>query len=257
MNVGKSVTDFVHIVFGYSESGNLRGAFPDQKPTILCFDDDLGMGPVQNLDSKVGTSTRRKWFRELYKDSDSPGSFGLAKAEWITNFEILKKSKKPILIWAGKSVKHQIWLRRILSHLPSNLKKFTTKSEGYYDVGTVQKMFSRKKAIPAKSKIRSKKEWIALQKNPNILRRFNSKGKIISVGADYFDPKILATKDFTKHPNKYIPAALIIGDIIGDFDFDCSINYLMWRLQELAKMGILKSVQKKPLQLKNWKVKLA
>jgi len=257
MAVEKNVSDFVHIVFGYAESGALRGAFRNQKPTILCFDDDLSIGPITNLDSKVGSNTRQKWFRELYKNSELEGCHLFAKEEWIKNFGILKKSKQPILIWAGKTAKHHIWLRRILSYLPEISKKFMAKSERFFNVGTVHKMFSRKKAIPAKSKIRSKKEWKILQKSSTLLRRIDSKRKIFSVEADFFDQKILSLSIFTSLPNQYIHAAKVIGDLIGELDFDCNEEFLKWRLQELAKMGWLKSTQKVPLQYKNWKVKIS
>ncbi|WP_217606158.1 DUF1835 domain-containing protein [Chitinophaga sp. GbtcB8] len=261
----------LHIVFGQASKPVLAAAFElDEKLSgeILCFEDDLSVGPLFILDTKDGQSNRRQWWQQLAGLQPQPVAAAAeetappaeeepwADAELAKQLKALLKAEpeQEVWIWAGQNARDVCGYYWLVSQLYdfagrihiiylNNLPFLNEKNAVFYPTHLHQilpKEFLKAKKLARPVSLAEFEldgdEWHRLMNENAGIRLLEGGKKIKGEPAVHYDKELLqqSTKEFQK-------AAKVVGQVTGKLKYPVLDQYLAWRLKELIKEGQLES----------------
>lgn len=252
----------LHIVFGQSSATNLKAAFeldPQLEGEILCFEDDLAIGPLFILDTPDGRLARREWWN-MMQDIPQPV---LAEGETATPPEDPVRSLKARLreeeelevwIWAGQNASDVCGYYWLISQLDrfsgrihliylNNLPFLNEKNAVFYPTHLHQimpKEFLKAKKLAREVSLAEFEldgdEWRRLMNESAGIRILEGGKKIRGEAVPYFDKELLAQMSTT-----YQKAHKVINQTTGKFKYPVPDQFLAWRLKELIKAEMIES----------------
>ena len=261
----------LHIVFGQASAPALAAAFEldeSLKGDLLCFEDDLSVGPLFILDTKDGQSNRRQWWQQIagiqpqtqpqpQPAAEGGQSAGPAVAEEESGDPELAKQLKARLktepelevwIWAGQNARDVCGYYWLVSQLYdfsgrihiiylNNLPFLNDKGAVFYPTHLHQilpKEFlkARKLARPvslAEFELDGD-EWHRLMNENAGIRLLEGGKKLKGEPVDHYD------KDLLQHSGKeFQKASKVVGQLSGKLKYPVLEQFLAWRLKELIK----------------------
>jgi len=264
----------LHIVFGQASKPVLAAAFElDEKLNgeILCFEDDLSVGPLFILDTKDGQSNRRQWWQQLAGLQPQPQPVAAAAeetapppaeeepwadAELVKQLKALLKAEpeQEVWIWAGQNARDVCGYYWLVSQLYdfagrihiiylNNLPFLNEKNAVFYPTHLHQilpKEFLKAKKLARPVSLAEFEldgdEWHRLMNENAGIRLLEGGKKIKGEPAVHYDKELLqqSSKEFQK-------AAKVVGQVTGKLKYPVLDQYLAWRLKELIKEGQLES----------------
>ncbi|SEN07544.1 Protein of unknown function [Chitinophaga rupis] len=261
----------LHIVFGQASKPVLAAAFElDEKLSgeILCFEDDLSVGPLFILDTKDGQSNRHQWWQQLAGLQPQPVAAAAeetappaeeepwADAELAKQLKALLKAEpeQEVWIWAGQNARDVCGYYWLVSQLYdfagrihiiylNNLPFLNEKNAVFYPTHLHQilpKEFLKAKKLARPVSLAEFEldgdEWHRLMNENAGIRLLEGGKKIKGEPAVHYDKELLqqSTKEFQK-------AAKVVGQVTGKLKYPVLDQYLAWRLKELIKEGQLES----------------
>lgn len=252
----------LHIVFGQSSSANLKAAFeldPQLEGEILCFEDDLAVGPLFILDTADGRSARRDWWHMMQEVPQPVLAEGEEPAPPEDPVRSLKarlreEEELEIWIWAGQNacdVCGYYWLISQLDRFSgrihliylNNLPFLNEKNAVFYPTHLHQilpKEFLKAKKLAREVSLAEFEldgdEWRRLMNENAGVRLLEGGKKIRGEAASYYDKDLMqqVTKEFQK-------ANKVIAQATGKFKYPVMDQYLSWRLKELIREGRIES----------------
>lgn len=259
----------LHIVFGQSSANNLKAAFeldPNLGGEILCFDDDLSVGPLFILDTPDGRRARKEWWTMM--QAAVPAAAGtqaalevepaapetaVAVPEDVDPVRALKgrlreEEELSIWIWAGQNaadVCGYYWLVSQLDRFSgrihliylNNLPFLNEKNAVFYPTHLHQimpKEFLKAKKLAREISLAEFEldgdEWRRLMNENAGVRLLEGGKKIRGEAANFYDKDLMQpiTQEFQK-------ANKVIAQVTGKFKYPVMEQYLNWRLKELAR----------------------
>ncbi|MFB6457286.1 DUF1835 domain-containing protein [Chitinophaga sp. Hz27] len=265
-----------HIVFGLSSVPVLAEAIGmDEKMQgdVLCFEDDLSVGPLFILDTKEGQAGRRQWWQQMQGTAPAAATtadmFEEAAAPVVESapeipgdedrFRELKTMLKEdpeleIWIWAGqnsKDVTGYFWLvsqlydfsGRVHIIYLNNLPFLNEKGAVFYPTHLHQilpKEFLKAKKLARPVSLAEFEldgdEWHRLMNENAGIRILEGGKKLRGEPATFYDKdlQLQAGKEFTK-------AWRIANQVGGKLKYPLPEHFLGWRLKELVREGKLES----------------
>lgn len=252
----------LHIVFGQSSEANLKAAFdldPQLAGEILCFEDDLAVGPLFILDTPEGRAARREWWNNMLEIPAVVPAEGEEVAPPEDPLRSLKgrlreEEELEVWIWAGQNacdVSGYFWLISQLDrfsgriHLVylNNLPFLNEKNGVFYPTHLSQilpKEFIKAKKLAREVSLAEFEldgdEWHRLMNENAGIRLLEGGKKLRGEPASFFDKDLLqaTTKDFQK-------ANKVIVQVTGKFKYPVMDQFLSWRIKELIKEGKIES----------------
>lgn len=252
----------LHIVFGQSSETNLKAAFeldPQLAGEILCFEDDLAVGPLFILDTPEGRSARREWWNNML---DIPpvvlaeGEEAVAPEDPVRTLKgrLREEDELEIWIWAGQNacdVSGYFWLISQLDrfsgrvHLVylNNLPFLNEKNGVFYPTHLSQilpKEFIKAKKLAREVSLAEFEldgdEWHRLMNENAGIRLLEGGKKLRGEPAAFFDKDLIqaTSKEFQK-------ANKVIVQVTGKFKYPVMDQFLSWRIKELIREGKLES----------------
>lgn len=252
----------LHIVFGQSSEANLKAAFeldPQLAGEILCFEDDLAVGPLFILDTPEGRTARREWWNNML---DIPpivpaeGEEVPAPEDPVRSLKgrLREEEELEVWIWAGQNacdVSGYFWLISQLDrfsgriHLVylNNLPFLNEKNGVFYPTHLSQilpKEFIKAKKLAREVSLAEFEldgdEWHRLMNENAGIRLLEGGKKLRGEPAGFFDKDLLqaTTKEFQK-------ANKVIVQVTGKFKYPVMDQFLSWRIKELIKEGKIES----------------
>lgn len=261
-----------HIVFGQVSVPVLAAAFEmdeSMKGEILCFEDDLSVGPLFILDTKEGLANRKLWWQQLAGVQPVPvAENGEVPAEGeiipeapgdTERLAQLKAQLKEdpeleIWIWAGQNARDVCGYYWLVSQLYdfsgrihiiylNNLPFLNEKGAVFYPTHLHQilpkEFLKAKKLARAVSLAEFEldgEEWQKMMNENAGLRLLEGGKKIKGEPATYYDKELLqqSSKEFQK-------AHKVVGQVTGKFKYPVMDQFLGWRIKELIKAEQLES----------------
>lgn len=261
-----------HIVFGQVSVPVLAAAFDmdeSMKGDILCFEDDLSVGPLFILDTKDGHANRKLWWQQLAGVQPAPvAENGGSPVQEDTIAEApgdperlaqLKAQLKEdpeleLWIWAGQNARDVCGYYWLVSQLYdfsgrihiiylNNLPFLNEKGAVFYPTHLHQilpkEFLKAKKLARAVSLAEFEldgEEWQKMMNENAGLRLLEGGKKIKGEPAEYYDKELLqqSSKEFQK-------AHKIVGQVTGKFKYPVMDQFLGWRIKELIKAEKLES----------------
>lgn len=252
----------LHIVFGQSSEANLKAAFdldPALAGEILCFEDDLAVGPLFILDTPEGRTARKEWWNNMLEIPAVVSAEGEEPAPPEDPVRSLKgrlreEEELEVWIWAGQNacdVSGYFWLISQLDrfsgriHLVylNNLPFLNEKNGVFYPTHLSQilpKEFIKAKKLAREVSLAEFEldgdEWHRLMNENAGIRLLEGGKKLRGEPAGFFDKDLLqaTTKDFQK-------AYKVVVQVTGKFKYPVMDQFLSWRLKELIKEGKIES----------------
>ncbi|QEH42772.1 DUF1835 domain-containing protein [Chitinophaga sp. XS-30] len=252
----------LHIVFGQSSAANLKAAFeldPQMEGEILCFEDDLAVGPLFILDTPEGRSGRRDWWnmmQEVPQPVLAEGEEQAAPEDPVRSLKgrLREEEELEAWIWAGQNacdVCGYYWLISQLDRFSgrihliylNNLPFLNEKNAVFYPTHLHQilpKEFLKAKKLAREVSLAEfeldGEEWRRMMNENAGVRMLEGGKKIRGEAASYYDKDLLQqlTKEFQK-------AHKVIALAIGKFKYPVMDQYLSWRLKELIREGKVES----------------
>lgn len=252
----------LHIVFGQSSVANLKAAFeldPQLEGEMLCFEDDLAVGPLFILDTPEGRSARRDWWmmmQEVPQPVLAEGEEAAVPEDPVRSLKarLREEEELEVWIWAGQNacdVCGYYWLISQLDRFSgrihliylNNLPFLNEKNAVFYPTHLHQimpKEFLKAKKLAREVSLAEFEldgdEWHRMMNENAGVRLLEGGKKIRGEAASYYDKDLLQqlTKDFQK-------AHKVIAQATGKFKYPVMDQYLSWRLKELIKEGKVES----------------
>ncbi|SIN85896.1 DUF1835 domain-containing protein [Chitinophaga niabensis] len=252
----------LHIVFGQSSEANLKAAFdldPQLAGEILCFEDDLAVGPLFILDTPEGRTARREWWNNMLEIPAVVPAEGEEVAPPEDPVRSLKgrlreEEELEVWIWAGQNacdVSGYFWLISQLDrfsgriHLVylNNLPFLNEKNGVFYPTHLSQilpKEFIKAKKLAREVSLAEFEldgdEWHRLMNENAGIRLLEGGKKLRGEPASFFDKDLLqaTSKEFQK-------ANKVIVQVTGKFKYPVMDQFLSWRIKELIKEGKIES----------------
>lgn len=252
----------LHIVFGQSSIANLKAAFeldPQLEGEILCYEDDLAVGPLFILDTPDGRAARRDWWNAVQDITVPPPAEGEVVPPPEDPVRSLKarlreEEELVIWIWAGQNptdVCGYFWLVSQLDRFSgrihliylNNLPFLNEKNGVFYPTHLSQilpKEYLKAKKLAREVSLAEFEldgdEWRRLMNENAGVRLLEGGKKIRGEAATYYDKDLLAAtgKEFAK-------ASKSSSAVIGKLKYPVMDHYLNWRLKELVKEGKLEA----------------
>lgn len=252
----------LHIVFGQSSETNLKAAFeldPQLAGEILCFEDDLAVGPLFILDTPEGRIARREWWNNML---DIPpvvlpeGEEPVAPEDPVRSLKgrLREEDELEIWIWAGQNacdVSGYFWLISQLDrfsgriHLVylNNLPFLNEKNGVFYPTHLSQilpKEFIKAKKLAREVSLAEFEldgdEWHRLMNENAGIRLLEGGKKLRGEPAAFFDKDLVqaTSKEFQK-------ANKVVVQVTGKFKYPVMDQFLSWRIKELIREGKLES----------------
>jgi hypothetical protein len=262
----------LHIVFGQPSKPALAGAFElDEKLSgdILCFEDDLSVGPLFILDTKDGQANRRQWWQQLTGVQPQPAPVAAEGAappppeeEPWADAELAKQLKArlkaapelEVWIWAGQNARDVCGYYWLVSQLYdfagrihiiylNNLPFLNEKNAVFYPTHLHQilpKEFLKAKKLARPVSLAEFEldgdEWHRLMNENAGIRLLEGGKKIKGEPAAHYDKELLQ-----QNSREFQKAAKVVGQVTGKLKYPVLDQYLAWRLKELVKEGQLES----------------
>lgn len=259
----------LHIVFGQSSASNLKAAFeldPNLDGEILCFDDDLSVGPLFILDTPDGRRARKEWWAMM--QAQGPVAAGTQAAlaveggaetqtaavpEDVDPVRALKgrlreEEELSVWIWAGQNAADVCGYYWLISQLDrfsgrihliylNNLPFLNEKNGVFYPTHLHQilpKEFLKAKKLAREVSLAEFEldgdEWHRLMNENAGVRLLEGGKKIRGEGTSFYDKDLLQqmTPEFQK-------ANKVIGQVVGKFKYPVMDQFLNWRMKELIR----------------------
>ena len=259
-------SQMVHITCSESAAGSLRVALAPPRH-IIAFPDDLSIGPVCQLEAKLGQAFRKEWlFENINNEQDDHVEFN----KFVNTLREIDDipAHIPIYIWVGNNANEQCLLRFFLYLLNDKANEIylmqTSEHNKYGDTGHLSSlqlsqlfMNSEIKPLTVQARLSLQKEWEHLSQTKNVLRRWVN-GEIISVSEDYFDALIIntITKLHKEQTMKdFIKTGTVIAELISQMDECPNLFYLEYRIRLLVYNGAL-ALKGIPKSMRHYSVKL-
>ncbi|MFF2529207.1 DUF1835 domain-containing protein [Brevibacillus sp. NPDC058079] len=257
-----------HICFGLSAYGTLRSVFRNQNlletESIICIEDDFSVGPLHQLDTETGMNERIEWIHSFFKrvEAISPEDLTTVKAYLLRNlsFPVQIPDGSNVILWHGQNASDSIGIRYVVSMLrdknlsfetidvtafsldchykvrdvDGNKESYVLKCAGALPPRLVMDAYQVKKNMPASIVQKLILEWEKWSQSDESMLRVYKKGEVLAVSEDYYDASILEHAS-----NKLQKAARVIGTVMGESDQCIGDTYLIYRVHELIKQGLL------------------
>lgn len=255
----------LHIVFGQSSAASLKAAFeldPVLQGELLCFEDDLSVGPLFILDTPDGRAARRQWWNQVQDipepvaNEDAPVVETPPEPDPVKELKgrLREEEELEVWIWAGQNatdVCGYFWLISQLDRFAgrihllylNNLPFLNEKGGVFYPTHLSQIL--AKEFLKAKKLVRQVStaefeldgdEWRRLMNENAGVRILEGGKKIRGEASDFYDKELLAQagKEFQK-------ASKLISAVTGKFKYPVMDLFLCWRMKELIKQDKLDS----------------
>ncbi|WP_228550965.1 DUF1835 domain-containing protein [Sporosarcina cascadiensis] len=253
----------VHIIFGGSAGGSLKAAFrkkPYKKTEeVIVVPGVLSVGPVESLHTEQGVRNRIQWQSQHFHSF--PGDFEQEEQELLKALKQVKAipPTQPIIVWTGENAAEQTGLRIVmylLRNKPNDLSEMNT-NKAFHDIHVYQEqkteyyyrhsgemapeqlleLYEQYKLRPLKPTKRR-----ALQEEGNhvllledVLRTWEH-GELWGLNSDRHDDFIIkCAKRLHKEQTEpdFMPAARVIGEVLGHIEQYTGDEWLEYRLREL------------------------
>ncbi|MFF0825346.1 DUF1835 domain-containing protein [Brevibacillus sp. NPDC003359] len=257
-----------HICFGLSAYGTLRSVFRKQNllqtDSIICIEDDFSVGPLHRMETANGLDERIEWIHSFFKrvEGTSPEDLTTVKAYLLRNQTLSSQISdgSNVILWHGQNASDGIGMSYVVSMLQDKNLSFETidvtafsvdsdykvrdldgtegsyvlKSVGALPPRLVMDAYQAKKNMPAPLVQNLILEWEKWSLSDESMLRVYKQGEVLAVSEDYYDASLLehASKKFQK-------AARVIGTVMGESDQCIGDTYLIHRVHELIKQGLL------------------
>ncbi len=252
----------IHIVFQQSDIDVLNEAMKLDETLqgeIFQIKDDLGVGPLQELDTDEGWKAREDWWRELLKDSP----YGEKLVGSFDDRETVKEIKEKMdsdteletWIWMGQNqhdVTGYFWLMpqlreyqgKLMILYLNNLPFINEKGQLFYPA-TIHEILP-KEAVKAKKLARpitlsefevDPDEWKKIIAENAMVRILEGGKKITGKGVDFYDNDILknVTADWQK-------ATRVLTNTLHRMKIKTGDVFLMWRMKQLIADGKIETM---------------
>jgi hypothetical protein len=265
----------IHIVSPEFAAGSLRVGLERPK-VVIGFPDFFGIGPLWNLEEKMGQAFRNEWLYENINYEQDDHEYQTKFKHALREIEDLP-SEVPIYIWCGNNASEQTGIRFILYLLRDKdnevfllnstelYEKYkATENQSIFHTGQLNPedaklLFEKNKDNKPLSDMERKQfqgEWKALSKTTEILRVWEN-DKIKGVPENHFDPLIIRTIErlhANQEVNDFIKAGLLISEILTHGD-ECDSYFLEYRIRTLIYNGVfeLKGI---PKSMRHYRVRL-
>jgi Protein of unknown function/Domain of unknown function (DUF1835) len=266
----------IHIVFQQSDVEVLEKAMElDEtlRGEVLEIKDDLGVGPLKELDTEEGWQARGEWWRILLKDSPYGEKLVGSFDDRETVKEIMEKlDADPGLrawIWMGQNqhdVTGYFWLMpqlrayqgRLMILYLNNLPFINEKGQLFYPL-TIHEILP-KEAVKAQKLARpitlsefevDPDEWKKIVEENAMVRILEGGKKIVGKDESFYDNEIL--KNLTPEWQK---AWRVLSNTLHRMKIKTGDVYIMWRMKELIANGKIEVLGEFSKAWKDFDVKL-
>lgn len=249
----------IHVAFGDSAAGLLKHTFSqmdvDERKNILNFEDDLSVGPIDDLDTQDGIENRYQYFVGIYSnfyEDDGSGTYCAVELDCLSSIDLLN-SYDEIIIWHAGNVRDQLALSYIVTYttdisiyevdieeaakmLPDELIPYP-RSLAEVSSDTIRMLYEQISLIDEVRLTNLKAQWADLKSENGLLRIYEGyfEGyELISVPIDYYDKLILKCVGYP-----YMKAAHVIGCVLGSSVQLVSDLFIEWRLRQLLNKNEL------------------
>ena len=244
-----------HVVFNTADIDVLKQAMELDETLqgeIFEIKDDLGVGPIANLDTEEGWEARLNWWRELLKDSPygekTAGSFDDRETVKAIIAMLEKDPEQQLWIWMGQN-QHDVtgyyWLMpqlrafqgRVMILYLNNLPFINEKGQLFYPSYIYEIL--PKEAIKAKRLARAitlseyevdPDEWKKLSEESAPVRILEGGKKIVGKEASFYDGEII--KNIT---NEWQKAWRVLSNTLNRMKIKTGDVYIMWRVKQLIE----------------------
>ncbi|RPE05919.1 DUF1835 domain-containing protein [Chitinophaga lutea] len=280
----------LHIVFGQASAANLKAAFeldPNLDGEMMCFDDDLSVGPLFILDTPDGRRARKEWWTTMQAAGPAAAGTQVAldveqepAAETVATVvedvdpvralkaRLREEEELTIWIWAGQNAADVCGYYWLISQLDrfsgrihliylNNLPFLNEKNAVFYPTHLHQilpKEFLKAKKLAREVSLAEFEldgdEWRRLMNENAGVRLLEGGKKIRGEAAGFYDKDLLQplTQEFQK-------ANKVIGQVTGKFKYPVMDQYLNWRLKEMVREGKIEA-RGELKTMKDYEVKL-
>lgn len=242
-----------HVVFNTADIDVLKQAMEldaGLQGEIFEIKDDLGVGPIAQLDTEEGWEARLNWWRELLKDSPYGeklvGSFDDRETVKAIMALLEEQPDQQVWIWMGQN-QHDVtgyyWLMpqlrayqgRVMILYLNNLPFINEKGQLFYP-SWISEILPRE-AIKAKRLARAitlseyevdPDEWKRLSEESAPVRILEGGKKIAGKEANFYDGEIL--KNITSEWQK---AWRVLSNTLNRMKIKTGDVYIMWRIKQL------------------------
>nr|WP_295870969.1 DUF1835 domain-containing protein [uncultured Chitinophaga sp.] len=268
----------LHIVFGEAAIPVMTEAINmDEKMQgeLLCFEDDLSVGPLFILDTKEGQANRRQWWQQISATSsqpqlqpellpETPATEAAAPAVEEASgdadtLKALKASLKEdqeleVWIWAGQNARDVCGYYWLVSQLYdfagrihiiylNNLPFLNEKGAVFYPTHLHQilpKEFLKAKKLARAISLAEfeldGEEWHRLMNENAGIRMLEGGKKIKGEPTLFYDKELLAQTG-----KEFVKAWRVVQQVTGKLKYPVLDLFLGWRLKELVKEGKVES----------------
>ncbi|TWF41572.1 uncharacterized protein DUF3658 [Chitinophaga polysaccharea] len=264
----------VHIVFGQSSVPVLNEAVAmDEKMSgeLLCFEDDLSVGPLFILDTKEGRAGRKQFWMQLAgvalpaitaaetETPAAPVTPADEAPEDADRFQALKAQLKEnpdleVWIWAGQNARDVCGYYWLVSQLYdfagrihiiylNNLPFLNEKGAVFYPTHLHQilpKEFLKAKKLARAISLAEYEldgdEWHRLMNENAGIRLLEGGKKIKGEPTLFYDKELLAQSG-----KEFVKAWRVVQQVTGKLKYPVMDQFLGWRLKELIREGKLES----------------
>lgn len=244
-----------HVVFNTADIDVLKQAMELDETLqgeIFEIKDDLGVGPIANLDTEEGWEARLNWWRELLKDSPygekTAGSFDDRETVKAILALLEQDPEQQVWIWMGQN-QHDVtgyyWLMpqlrafqgRVMILYLNNLPFINEKGQLFYP-SYISEILP-KEAIKAKRLARAitlseyevdPDEWKKLSEESAPVRILEGGKKIVGKEASFYDGEII--KNIT---NEWQKAWRVLSNTLNRMKIKTGDVYIMWRVKQLIE----------------------
>lgn len=244
-----------HVVFNTADIDVLKQAMELDETLqgeIFEIKDDLGVGPIANLDTEEGWEVRLNWWRELLKDSPygekTAGSFDDRETVKAIIAMLEQDPEQQLWIWMGQN-QHDVtgyyWLMpqlrafqgRVMILYLNNLPFINEKGQLFYPSYICEIL--PKEAIKAKRLARAitlseyevdPDEWKKLSEESAPVRILEGGKKIVGKEASFYDGEII--KNIT---NEWQKAWRVLSNTLNRMKIKTGDVYIMWRVKQLIE----------------------
>lgn len=244
-----------HVVFNTADIDVLKQAMELDETLqgeIFEIKDDLGVGPIANLDTEEGWEARLNWWRELLKDSPygekTVGSFDDRETVKSIYAMLEQDPEQQVWIWMGQN-QHDVtgyyWLMpqlrafqgRVMILYLNNLPFINEKGQLFYP-SYISEILP-KEAIKAKRLARAitlseyevdPDEWKKLSEESAPVRILEGGKKIVGKEASFYDGEII--KNIT---NEWQKAWRVLSNTLNRMKIKTGDVYIMWRVKQLIE----------------------
>jgi len=266
----------IHIVFNEADVAVLKQAIEldeSLQGEVIQINDDLAVGPIENIHAGEGIEIRKNWWREvLAGGGDLDGALDNDEKNDLNTIANLvgamRRNEEDVLwIWAAQN-KHDVcgyyWLLHYVKEFQgrvsilylNNLPFLNEKGQVFYPTWLSE--------IPAKEFLKAKKlareinlsefevdpdEWTKLCTENGSVRLLEGGKKLVSQDENFYDAELkkYVTADWQK-------ASKIIHQFLSKAQHKTGDMFLLWRLKKMIAMELF-DVQGKVRYMKDFEVK--